>query len=190
MTLRLYADGARNDATNVVGWAYSLMDGNTVLLAECGQTRGCATDGEYLAVIYGLLALPHSTPVVVVTDRYDIGQQIVLGEQCDKGLFTTENKKHMAQRKTIKRLATREVLVEVVKSGEDKVHGQMDTLARYACGLPSKRERDWKRQYAKNKRRAARKHRVRAEARDCFRTMSLTIKLSGVYCGVSELAQR
>jgi len=133
--LRLFADGARNEETKEVGWAYLLVHGDTVLSADCGATSGSATDGEYLAVIHGLLAIPYPVSVQVVTDREDIG------EAMSDPHFGGRTKKRLlaVRRNLIWQLADySEITCSVIKSGGHHFHRQADTLSRYACGLRSK----------------------------------------------------
>lgn len=134
-SLRLFTDGARNEQTKEVGWAYLLVHGDTVLCADCGVTHGSATDGEYLAVIYGLLALSYPTKVQVVTDREDIGEAM-----SDPGFGDRTRKKLLASRRSlIWQLADYpDITCDVIKSGGHHFHRQTDTLSRYACGLRSK----------------------------------------------------
>lgn len=136
--LRLFTDGARNEETKEVGWAYLLVQGDTVLYANCGVTHGSATDGEYLAVIYGLLAMSHPVRVQVVTDRDNIGEAM-----SDPHFGDRTRKKLLASgRDLIWQLADHpEVTCDVIKSGGHHFHRQADTLSRYACGLRSKNYR-------------------------------------------------
>jgi len=177
MTLRLYTDGSRNEETKVVGWGYSLMDGNTVLLAECGVTSGSSTHGENLAIIHGLLAIPPSTPVIVVTDRDDIGDMMNT-----RKLLKSKKSVVCSQRRAIQRLADKNTSFKIIMSGEDKRHRQVDTLARYACGLPSKKQR----KNAANRARKDKKRRVNAEAQACFQAMSRTIETKEQPCNRSS----
>ncbi len=133
--LRLFADGARNEETKEVGWAYLLVHGDTVLSADCGVTHGSATDGEYFAVIYGLLAIPYPTRVQVITDREDIGEAM-----SDPDFGDRTKKKLLAMRRNlIWQLADYpEITHCVIKSGGHHFHRQADTMSRYACGLRSK----------------------------------------------------
>ena len=132
--LRLYTDGARNHNTKEVGWAYVLVHGETVLLADSGTTFGSATDGEYFAVIQGLLALPRGTRVRLVTDREDVG--FILND----GWEGKTNKKRITKlRRLIRRLGDpHEVTCSVIPSGSHPMHRAADTLSRRACGLKSK----------------------------------------------------
>lgn len=136
--LRLFTDGAKNCEKHICGWAYLLIDGDTVLLAESGTCRGSATDGEYLAVIYGLLALPMPVRVHIVTDREDIRDTIqdptfgTLGKKKRK-------KRILERRQLIRQLgAPDEITVSAIKSGSHRWNRCADTLARRACGLLSK----------------------------------------------------
>lgn len=171
MALRLYTDGSAHEGRNkgIAGWAYSLMDDDTVILAECGATVGRSTEAENMAIINGLLALPPRTPVTLVTDRNEIAS-------LDSNPYLTSvNREKVAvvvsQRRLILTLLTDNVTVEIIKSKTDKFHNQVDEMARHACGLPArKRKTTSKRKLKKMRKRANAK--VNSEARDCFELMS------------------
>lgn len=135
--LRLFTDGARNEETKVVGWGYVIVSGDIVLYAENGVCDGSATDGEYLAIIYGLLALPTPTRIRIVTDRDDVSDLLIDGHPGKKA------KKRLRQRCKVMRqlFAADGISLSVIKSGKHLYNRYADTLARRACGLPSKSER-------------------------------------------------
>lgn len=135
--LRLFTDGARNSETKQVGWGYVILDGNTVLLSACGSCDGSAMEGEYQAVIRGLLAIDIATPVELVVDLDEIKWVIDMGWRGKKG-----TKPRIKQRRrTVQQLCRdHDVLVRVVASSSEEYNQFADTLARRGCGLVSKAE--------------------------------------------------
>lgn len=153
--LTLYCDGSQNRETNEVGWAYLLVHGGEVILAESGVIRGggSATHGEYQAVIRGLLAIPAGVNVHVVTDRDDIGDMV-------KHPHRQKSRKALVssyRRAICKLIHPKCVKVKVIKSGSISWHRRADDLARNACGLVTKNQ-------MKNESRKRRKQKVASNA--------------------------
>ena len=133
--LRLYTDGAHNAETKQVGWGYVIVHGDTVLFSACGSCNGSAMEGEYQAVIRGLLAIDIATPVELVVDLDEVKWVIDMGWRGTKG-----TKPRIKQRRrTVQRLCKdQDVIVRVVASSSEEYNQFADTLARKGCGLLSK----------------------------------------------------
>jgi ribonuclease HI len=135
--LRLYTDGSLNPETLVAGWAYLLVHGGCVLLAESGTCHGDSNHSEYMAIIQGLLAVPPTTRVHVITDRNDVGDMVQHPhrQKCRSGRLASY------RRAICKMIHPRHVKVKVIESGGSHWSRRADDLARHACGLVTKNQK-------------------------------------------------
>lgn len=140
--LRLFCDGSRNHYEGgKAGWAYLIVDGDKILLAESGVCEGSSTCSEFMAIIQGMLSIPRGVRVHIVTDRQDVGD-ILSDPTVGKTGITRRKLLLMSYRKVLRQLAApAEVTVGVIKSNSHAFHKLVDAMSRHACGLSPKRNR-------------------------------------------------
>jgi len=89
--IQLFTDGSQRGKQ--AGWAFIIAEDDVVLYADSGLCNGDSNDGEHLAIIHGLLTLPTSTHIHLVTDRNDVGAAL---DRSKNGLTVdrSHNNKH------------------------------------------------------------------------------------------------